>query len=67
MIYILEVSYRIIQDNILVPPGLDQKGLIIEFIFKIFFFMILTNYLRAAFGDPGYVHKMKLVDENFLY
>jgi len=47
-----------------VPADLSSKGLMLEITLKILFYLVLSNYLRASFGDPGYVDKMKLVNES---
>jgi len=40
-------------------PKLDVKGYILELTIKSMFLLVITNFLRAAYGDPGYVHLMK--------
>ncbi len=54
---VLSIAYFI------VPQGLDTKGFYLELALKFLFYMVLLNYLRASFGDPGYVDKMELVDK----
>ena len=40
---------------------MGRTGLLLEVLTRFFFYLCITNYIRAAFGDPGYVDKMNFV------
>jgi len=56
-----DVSTAYLIVNLLVSPKLDLKGTVLELTIKSLFLLVLANFLRAAYGDPGYVHLMNFV------